>query len=70
MEKRDRAPRKKLALSRTTLRNLSPAELRNVGGGMTNESRLSECDCPTFTCNTGGTTSFTVSRSGTSCTQP
>ena len=71
MGKKDKAPSKKLVLNRATLRNLTSTELKGVVGGMINQSRVTECDCPSFMCdttdNTGG---HGVSRAGTACTQP
>jgi hypothetical protein len=47
MSKRD-VPRKKLALSKTTLRHLSASDLRSVAGGM---PTLTITDCGEGPCN-------------------
>ena len=46
--------RKRIALGRETVRHLTQASLQNIAGGRKNESRLTECECPTATgCNPG-----------------
>ena len=47
---------KKLALSKEMVRTLQDNELQTAAGGRINLSRITQCDCPTFTC--GGCTLF------------
>lgn len=67
---RSKLDRKRIALSRETVRHLNGEALRGVAGGMTNQSRLTQCECPTALGCPSGTTTFTVSRVNTACTQP
>jgi hypothetical protein len=68
---RNQATRKKLVLHRTTLRQLTTNQLRGVAGGRWNESRESQCDCPTFTCdNTNTATSYTMQSVQSACQLP
>jgi hypothetical protein len=47
--------RKRIALGRETVRHLSLASLQDIAGGKNNESRLTECECPTaLGCGPGG----------------
>lgn len=42
---------KKLALNKETVRQLDKSELTEVAGGRPNETRMTQCDCVTFTCD-------------------
>lgn len=55
---------RKLVLHRETLRHLTSAELGRAVGGMINQSRVTQCDCPTFMC----TDPVPSSRVATACT--
>ena len=57
---------RKLVLNRETIRHLSATDLGGVVGGMINQSRVSQCDCPTFTCDDPAPSSM----ANTSCTKP
>lgn len=57
---------RKLVLSRETIRHLTANELEGVVGGMINQSRVTQCDCPTFTCDDPQP----MTRVHTACTQP
>lgn len=48
---KDTGRKKKLVLHKETVRHLNSTELKSVGGGMINQSRVSQCDCPTFMCD-------------------
>ena len=39
--------RKRIALGRETVRHLTQTSLQDIAGGRINESRLTECECPT-----------------------
>jgi hypothetical protein len=39
--------RKRIELGRETVRHLTLASLQDIAGGRKNESRLTECECPT-----------------------
>lgn len=60
--------RKRIALGRETVRNLTQASLEHVAGGRINLSRQTQCDCPTL--GGCGPNTLTVSAADTSCTQP
>jgi len=60
-------PRKKLVLSRETVRHLSTDQLQGVVGGMINLSRITQCECPS---RLGCEPDPGVSRVHTACTQP
>jgi hypothetical protein len=62
--------RKRIALSRETVRHLNGEALRGIAGGRINESRNTECECPTVLGCDPNTTTLTASRVNTACTQP
>jgi hypothetical protein len=57
---------RKLVLNRATIRNLTATELGGVVGGMINQSRVTQCDCPTFLCDEP----VPSSQANTGCTRP
>ena len=57
---------RKLVLNRETIRHLTANELEGVVGGMINQSRVTQCDCPSFTCDEPGPSSM----ADASCTKP
>lgn len=65
MSKKDN-PRKKLVLNRETVRHLTTEQLRGVVGGMINQSRITECECPS---GLGCEPQTGTSRTNTSCTK-
>ena len=62
-----RKDRKRIALSRETVRHLGVDVLGGVAGGRINLSRQTQCDCPTL--GGCGPNTVTVSAANTSCTQ-
>jgi RES domain-containing protein len=44
--------RRKLVLHRKTVRRLTSAQLARIAGGRWNQTIVTQCECPTFTCDT------------------
>jgi hypothetical protein len=55
---------RKLILHRETVRRLTSAQLAGIVGGRWNQTIVSQCECPTFTC----TDPEPSSRVNTACT--
>jgi hypothetical protein len=47
----NKVTKKKLALRTEMVRKLQLSELEAAHGGRINQSRVSQCDCPTFMCD-------------------
>lgn len=65
MNNKTKVSKKQLVLNRESVRHLTTDHLSGVGGGMINQTRASQCGCPT---RLGCGPDTGTSRAGTACT--